>query len=154
MVRDPPEWRVDDPGRRTSLARAAFRLLGEISRVPGADDDGCVDADALSQWVTEVRRLCEEHGRAAIGDQQIGQLLSRAPAEKDGPWPCRAVCEVLETITSQDIADGFRVGVYNSRGVVSRSLDEGGKQERELSARYMRVGGTVDLRLPLRRRHP
>ena len=31
---DPPEWRVDDPGHRASLARAAFRLLGEISRYP------------------------------------------------------------------------------------------------------------------------
>ena len=33
-------------------------------------------------------------------------------------------------------AAGFRIGVYNARGVVSRSLEEGGKQERELSARY------------------
>ena len=133
---DPLEWRVDDPGRRTSLAHAAFRLLEEISRVPGADDEGCVDADALSQWVTEVRRLCKEYGRATIGDQQIGQLLSRAPSEKDGPWPCRPVCEVLETIASQDIAAGFEIGVYNARGARSRSLDEGGKQEWELSARY------------------
>ena len=133
---DPPEWCVDDPGRRRSLARAAYRLLGENSRVPGAADDGCVDADALSHWVTEARRLCREHGRAAIGDQQIGQLLSRAPAEKDGPWPCRSVCDVLETIASEDIAAGFEIGVCNGRGVHSRSLDEGGKQERELSAKY------------------
>ncbi|MYH31618.1 MAG: helix-turn-helix domain-containing protein [Acidobacteria bacterium] len=133
---DPPEWRVDDSAYRASLQHAAFRLFQQVTRVPGAADDGGVDADALSQWVTEVRRLCEEHGRAAIGDQQIGQLLSRAPAEKDGPWPCRAVCEVLETTTSQDIAAGFEMGVYNARGVHSRSLDEGGEQERELSARY------------------
>ena len=133
---DPPEWRVDDPDHRASLLHAAFRLLGEISRVPGADDDGRVDLHSLSQWVAEARRLCRENGRAAIGDQQVGQLLSRAPAEQDGPWPCRAVCEVLETIASQDIAAGIKVGVYNSRGVVSRGLDEGGTQERELSARY------------------
>ena len=75
-----------------------------------------------------VRRLCE--GRGAIGDRRIGQLLSRAPSEKDGPWPCRSVCEVLETIACQDIAAGFEMGVYNARGVHSRSLDEGGKQER------------------------
>ena len=55
---------------------------------------------------------------------------------RDGPWPCRPVCEVLETIASQDVAAGFKMGVYNARGVHSRSLDEGGKQERELSARY------------------
>ena len=84
-----------------------------------------------------MRDACAESmGGATIGDQQIGQLLSQAPAEKDGPWPGRAVCEVLETIASRDIAAGFKMGVCNARGVHSRSLDEGAKQERELSVRY------------------
>jgi hypothetical protein len=133
---DPPEWHVDDPGRRASLQSATFRLLQEITRVPGTADDGRVDAHALSQWVTEVRRLCSENGRATVGDQQIGQFLSKAPSEKDGLWPCRSVCGVLETIASQDLAAGFGRGVYNARGAHMRSLDEGGKQERELAAKY------------------
>ena len=133
---DPPEWRVDDPERHNSLGLAAYRLLDEIKRTPGADDDDRVDARALSLWVREARRLCREHGRAEIGDEKIGQLLSRSPFEEDGGWPCRPVCEVLESIASEDIASGFEVGVYNGRGVVSRGLDEGGKQERELSEKY------------------
>ena len=88
------------------------------------------------QWVTEARRLCSEHGRARIGDDRIGELLSKAPPEDDSSWPCRPVCDVLESHASEDMAAGFRIGVYNARGVVSRSLEEGGKQERELSARY------------------
>ena len=134
---DPPEWRVEDPDRRASLGQAAYRLLHEIKRVPGTNLDGEVDAHALSQWVAEARRLCRENGRAEIGDQKIGELLSKAPSEEDGSWPCPAVCEVLEAVASEDIASGFEIGVYNARGVVSRSLDEGGKQERELSARYL-----------------
>ena len=133
---DPPEWRVDDPDRRTSVGDAAYRLLDEIKRMPGADDDGRVDARTLSLWVREARRLCREHGRAEIGDEKIGQLLSRSPSEEDGGWPCLPVCEVLENIASEDIATGFEIGVYNARGVHTRSPDEGGKQERELSARY------------------
>ena len=133
---DPPEWRVDDSGHRVSLQSATFRLLQEITRVPGTAADGLVDAHALSQWVTEARRLCGENGRASIGDQQIGQFLSKAPPEKDGPWPCRSVCKVLETIASKDVTAGFEMGVHNARGVVTRSLDEGGAQERELSAKY------------------
>ena len=62
--------------------------------------------------------------------------MSKAPSEKDGPWPCRPVCEVLETLGSQDVATGFKTGAYIARGAHSRSLDEGGVQERELSARY------------------
>ena len=133
---DPPEWRVHDPHRRATMQNAAFRLLQQVTRMPGADDHGRVDVQALSQWVTEARRLCRENGRATIGDRQIGQLLSKAPSEKDGPWPCRPVCEVLETLGSQDVATGFKTGAYIARGAHSRSLDEGGVQERELSARY------------------
>ena len=133
---DPPERNVDDPGRSASVANAAHRLLEQVARIPGTDLEGKVDAQALSRWVIEARRLGSEHGRAATGDRKIGQLMSRAPSEEDGSWPCRPVCEVLESIASADIATGFEVGVYNSRGVHSRSLDEGGKQERELSARY------------------
>ena len=133
---DPPEQNVDDPGRNASVANAAHRLLEQVARIPGTDLEGKVDAQALSRWVTEARRLGSEHGRAAIGDQKIGGLMSKAPSEEDGFWPCRPVCEVLESMASADIATGFEIGVYNSRGVHSRSLDEGGKQERELSARY------------------
>ena len=133
---DPPEWRIDDPGRRASLQGAAFQLLQDIKRIPGTDADGKIDVRALNRWVTDARRLCSEHGRAAIGDEEIGQLLSRAPSGEDGSWPCQPVCDVLETIASPKIASGFEIGVYNARGVHSRSLDEGGEQERNLSAKY------------------
>ncbi len=133
---DPPEWRVDDPDRRAALGSAAFGLLRQVTRIPGAGDDGSVDGHALRRWVDEARRSCREHGRSAIGDEQIGELLSRAPSEGDGSWPCRPVCEVLERVASPDVARGFEVGVYNARGAVSRSLDEGGGQERELSGRF------------------
>ena len=133
---DPPEWRVEDPERRDALSAAAYRLLKNVGRMPGADADGRVDAEVLGQWVREVRRLCREHGRAGIGDSRIGEFLSRAPSDEDGSWPCRAVCEVLEAVASEDIGEGFEIGVYNARGVVSRGADDGGVQERELAARY------------------
>ena len=133
---DPPEWRVDDSKRRFWLGTTAFRLLREIKRIPGTTDEGEIDAEVLKQWVVETRQLCVKHGRSVIGDQEIGQLLSNAPREEDGLWPCRPVCELLETSASRDINSGFEVGIYNARGVHSRSGDEGGKQERELSAKY------------------
>ena len=130
---DPPEWHVD--GSR-SRARAADRLLQKAARVPGTDPDGKVDVETLRQWVAEARRLCSEHGRTEIGDEKIGQLLSRAPFEEDGSWPCRSVCEVMEAAASPGIASGFEIGVFNGRGVVSRGTDEGGAQERALSGKY------------------
>lgn len=133
---DPPQWRVDDPERRNVLSAAAYRLLKNVRRMPGVDPEGRVDAGVLSEWVTEVRRLCREHGRAGIGDSRVGELLSTAPADEDGSWPCRPVCEVLESVASQDVAEGFQIGVYNARGACWRGVDEGGVQERELAVRY------------------
>ena len=42
----------------------------------------------------------------------------------------------MERISSQQIARGFHIGVYNGRGVHSRAIGEGGAQERELAAQY------------------
>ena len=131
---DPPEWRIEDPKRRAGLASAAYRLLGRIGHIPGTESDGKINAEKLLAWVIEVRRLCAEHGRADVGDQKIGELLSKSPAEENGQWPCLPVCEAMERVASQQIGIGFNIGVRNGRGAHWR--DEGGKQERELAATY------------------
>ena len=133
---DPPEWHMENTEKRTALGSAAYELLGRISRIPGAGDGDDIDSEALSQWVIEARRLCAEYGRARIGDQYIGQILSRAPADEDGVRPCPAVCEVMERVGSRDIASGFTIGTFNSRGVVGREIGEGGRQERQLAEKF------------------
>jgi addiction module HigA family antidote len=130
---DPQEWRVN-PDRRSAVATATHRLLDQIRRIPGTDENGNINAESLAQWLAEVRRLCAEHSRAEIGDQCIGQLLSRSTAEDDGMRPCLAICEAIEPIGSPDIATGFAIGVYNARGVHWRG--EGGAQERGLAEHY------------------
>ena len=131
---DPPEWRIENPERRAGLASAAYRLLDRIERIPGTGSDGKVKAEALLEWVTETRRLCAEHGRVDVGDQMIGQLLSKAPPEENESWPCLPVCDAMERIASQQIGSGFNSGVHNARGAQLRG--EGGVQERELAAKY------------------
>ena len=133
---DPPEWHIEDTEKRAALGSAAYRLLGRIRRIPGAGDRGEIDAEALSRWVIEARRLCAEYGRGRIGDQYIGQILSRAPADEDGVRPCPAVCEVMERVGSQDIASGFAIGAFNARGVVVRAIGESGRQERQLAENF------------------
>ena len=143
---DPPDWQIDDPDQRAAAAQTALRLLDRVSRIPGTEDEGNIDTKSLKRWVMEVRRLCTKYGRMEIGDQYIGQLLSRAPAEQSGLWPCRSVCEVMETLRSQDIAQGFSIGVYNARGVHWRG--EGGDQERELAAKYQGWAKQLDFDFP------
>src|SRR5439155_23729598 len=49
---DPPEWGVKDTEHRSGVATAAYRLLENIKRIPGTDNDtGKIDEEALRAWV-------------------------------------------------------------------------------------------------------
>lgn len=144
---DPFDWQIQDPKQRSAAVGSAYRLLNAISRIPGSDaDKKHIDFEQLRNWVTEARRLCTEHGRLDVGDQQIGQLLAKAPSGADGQWPCRAVCEVMQIVHSEHLARGFHLGVYNSRGMHVRG--EGGDQERELAAKYRNWAQRLDFEYP------
>ena len=143
---DPPGLQIEDPDQRTAAATAVYRLLRRIRRIPGTEVDGSVSATKLKRWVMELRRLCAQYGRVELGDQYIGQLLSRAPADADGLWPCRSICEVMEIVSAEHIARGFHIGVNNARGVHWRG--EGGDQERELAAKYRSWAQQLDFEFP------
>ena len=143
---DPPEWQIENPAQRNALTTAAYRLFDRIQRIPGTDANGNISAKDLQRWVTEVRRLCVQYGRADHGDHYIGKLLSKAPPEEGGLWPCRSICEVMETVSAEHIARGFCNGVYNARGVHFRG--EGGDQERALAAKYRSWAQQLDFEYP------
>jgi hypothetical protein len=135
---DPPEWYIEDAGRRSVAATAGYTLLEEIKRIPGTDDDGKICKESLWKWVAEARRLCVEYGRSDIGDERLGQFFSRASEEESGAWPSIPICEVMETVHSEDMANGFLIGTRNARGVSVRNVGDGGGQERDIAARYRR----------------
>ncbi|QUL57059.1 helix-turn-helix domain-containing protein [Paenibacillus tritici] len=130
---DPEEWTIENAEQQAMLQSAVYRLLERFKRIPGTNEEGEINVNALKSWLTEVRELCSVHGRTEIGDEYLGKLLSRAPA-KEGMWPCKEVCEAMEEFSSPGIRTGFLMGIIGSRGFEWR--DEGGKQERELAAKY------------------
>jgi hypothetical protein len=145
-------FRSEDEDRSTeqvpdaqAVARAthAHHLLEEWRLVPGTRDDGGLDPAALDRWVGESRRLCQERGYRAIGDQQIGQILARAPAGADGMWPHEAVRALIERLECDDLELGLLVGVRRARGGTWRALDEGGRQEWRLAERYNQTARSV-----------
>jgi hypothetical protein len=117
-------------------ARLAYELLESWRSVPGLSEDGSVDLDALRTWVNGAREATHAAGRGTVADLRIGQLLASSPKGSDDAWPDVAVRDLIDHLGEDDIERGFEIGVYNSRGVFSRSLTEGGEQERQLSERY------------------
>jgi hypothetical protein len=118
------------------VAENAYRLLSSWTTCPGVDDTGEVSSDRIRQWVTTARGLLSERDRLDVGDGQIGQALAAAPSDPDGSWPCASVRDLLEELQNDRVDSGLEIRVHNNRGVTSRSLDDGGRQEWGLALTY------------------
>ena len=127
---------VVDQQTQHHRATLAYSLVWKLHTLPGVMEDGSVDAESLSTWVHEARRLCTERSREVIGDQQIGQVLANSPVGEDGIWPCEPVRDLLDSFSSRHVGIGFVVGKSNLRGMTSRGMLDGGVQERSLSDKY------------------
>jgi len=121
---------------KRSQAQRAWRLLHEWQRVPGTKDDGTVDIGQLREWIRAVREKAAAADRLEVCDRTVGGVFAYAPGERDGSWPCIPVRTIFEEIDSPKLENGFAIGIYNKRGVTSRSRREGGRQERELADKY------------------
>jgi hypothetical protein len=117
-------------------AEFAYELLSEWKDVPGADEAGAIDAERLREWVFGARSECASRGRGTIGDQQVGRVLRHAAPGLDGLWPPQPVADLIEELSSREVERGLEIEVYNTRGVTSRGLTEGGGQERKLAQQF------------------
>jgi len=136
--------REEDKGEKESItdiekkrAHNAYRLVRSLNTIPGTNIiDGTVDKQKFYKWVTDTREICKESGRLEVCDITIGELLAYAPSESDGIWPCIAVRELIESLKSEEIVRGLKIGVFNKRGIYSKSLTEGGEQEKNIAEKY------------------
>jgi hypothetical protein len=135
----------DDERLRVDLGD---RLLRSWRGVPGTSPDGRVDPDELMAWLTTSRRLLAKRGRVRSGDLCIGRALRHAPPDPDGTWPSVPVREAIESISSRDLEHGLELAVYNSRGVTTRRLNDGGTQERQLARRYREYEAVASAKWP------
>lgn len=124
-------------------ARLALDLLHTWRRTPGTRDDGSINPEALKEWVRQAREAARANGRGDIGDHIIGEVLTAAPKDGDGSWPTASVRDVIEQAGSEHLDRGFVQGVYNSRGIVTKAIAEGGVQERQLSESYQGYAAMV-----------
>ncbi|WP_156507408.1 hypothetical protein [Arthrobacter sp. OY3WO11] len=131
-----------------ALAANAYRLLREWHVVPGTTPDGTVDGAALQAWLDDVRVRLADSDRLEIGELQIGEVFAYAPSDPDGTFPTRPVRDVLESAPNDRLERGFAIGLHNKRGVTSRGMTEGGKQEYELADGYEAWALLVDATHP------
>jgi hypothetical protein len=119
-------------------AQSAYRLLMTWREIPGQQKDRTVDERALFAWLKKARSPAEERGLLEVCDLRIGEVFAHDPELADTPWPSIPVRDALEDIGTDEVFRGFGSGIYNKRGVVSKSMREGGAQEWALAAKYKR----------------
>ncbi|MCE5245338.1 MAG: hypothetical protein ABFD89_20690 [Bryobacteraceae bacterium] len=126
----------------------AHHILDSWRLLPGMQQDGSVNETELAQWIEAARSECRLTNHVTGCDLQLGLMLARAPADADGAWPHVAVRNVIEGLRNRIVDQQIEVGILNGRGVVSRALDAGGAQERQLAARYRAQSGVVRAKWP------
>jgi hypothetical protein len=112
----------------------AYHLLDKCRIPPGSREDGSYDGNALKLWLGVVKKECTETGHLEIAMTMVGHMLVHVPPDPDGLWIHHSAAKVLNAKDAQDMRQGFRTELYNSRGV--HLVEPTGKQERELAARY------------------
>ena len=141
-----------ESGEPTELERnraeLAFQVMDSWSTLPALSADGTVNATGLCAWVDGALAGTSAKGLGDLGAELVGEVLSRSPTGADGIWPHEAVREQIERLRDDRVARGFRHGVYNGRGIVTKNPFEGGKQEHELAGRYGAWAGAIGDRWP------
>lgn len=129
-------------------AHLGWELLHTWKTIPGSDDSGKIDYQKLKNWVDKAREHCGKIDRIEVCDNHIGQVFAHALPDETGNWPPEAICKIVDEIGSKELDNGFIIGIYNKRGVVSKSLFEGGEQERELAKLYREYSSKLAIQYP------
>ncbi|MFA8360386.1 hypothetical protein ACEPT7_21130 [Burkholderia ubonensis] len=118
-------------------AMVAWRVLKEWRTPPGMDSSGNLDHSLLTAWLTTARHAAAVKDRAEVADHCIGAVLLHTPRDPvSGNWPSTVFARVLEELVSEAVESGLEVEAFNTRGVTTRAMLEGGQQERELAAQW------------------
>ncbi len=141
VLKWPYRAKGEEPGEPTEekriRAHLGYDLLQSWIQPPGVNEDGSVDPEKLESWISRARELAHSNDRGDIADIHIGQVLAHYPNGADGAWPHEALRELIEILGCEKIEEGIVIGISNRRGVVTRSIYEGGAQERAISERYL-----------------
>lgn len=133
--------KIEETEQTKRVATNAYRLLSEWRTPPGCLQDGNYDGEALSVWLEAVKKDCIETGHFEVAMSTIGQVLIYTPADPDGLWIHKSAANELNKEDADAMRNGFRIGLYNSRGVHDFS---NGKEEQKLAGKYRSQAEAVE----------
>lgn len=125
-----------------AIATNAWRLLHEWKTPPGIQDNDKFDSAHFIYWLNRVKDICAKSGHLEVALNHVGEVLIHCPPDPDGLWINLTVAEALNASDAEQMRDGFKIGIYNSRGV--HTVDPTGRPERELATQYRQKAEEVE----------
>lgn len=127
---------------KKAIAENAWRLIHEWRTPPGIQNDGSFIDTNFVNWLDNVKKNCKESGHLEVALITIGEVLIYSPPDINGLWINNTIAEALNSKESEDMRNGFRTGIFNSRGV--HWVDPSGKPELELAEEYRQKADDVE----------
>ena len=127
--------------QKKNIALNAYHLINHWCIPPGSQKDGSFNGSVLTAWLGEVKKICEKSGHIEVALSMAGQVLVCAPPDPDGLWIHRSAAECMNSKDADKMRDGFRIRLFNSRGV--HWVDPTGSPERELADKYRKQADEV-----------
>ncbi len=116
-------------------ANAAGQILDAWRGYPGDAEPPEQADERLFAWADAALAGLADAGCARTGTREVARVLARA-SSKDGHWPCIAARRLLQKNAGVDLAGRLRTEKRNLRGMTSRAVGEGGRQERRMAGTY------------------
>lgn len=111
------------------MARLSWDFFYHYHDVPGQRHDGSVDEVVLKNFITKLQECAKVCHREHVMPLVVGRILGNMP-EGDN-YPTDLMCELVESLDSNDVDNEISCCLSNRRGMTSRSPFAGGNIERK-----------------------
>lgn len=131
---DNPDYKVEPDTMNKNVIEQAWEILHELRPLAGLNEKKEFDIDIFMTWFEKVVKISTQTGHLGVALTLIGHILFYTPADKDGFWINRDIAELLNKKEYDDLRQGYRTEIINSRGV--HWVDPTAKPENELAEKY------------------
>jgi hypothetical protein len=135
--------------KKSFFCEMAFYLLYDWHLIPGMDDKGDINEEALTAWIDKARTLAGENLRLKPADLYIGRVLAHFPGPIRKGVPPDAVCKQIDRIDTLEIRSGFHAEIFNQHEGSLIGSRDGKSDEWVMAAHYQRVADTLLINWPV-----
>ncbi len=128
--------------QQKTIATNAYRLLSEWQVPPGMQPDGSFSRENFNKWLDSIKTECSKSGHLEVALSHVGKVLIHCSQDPSGLWIHHVAATALNAKDASDMRNGFRLGIFNARGV--HWVDPTGKPEKELAEKYRQQASDVE----------